>query len=531
MELTFSNNAEEQTFGGNMKTIVALSATYITLFTLIFLPMRLVAQAPTRYKLADVGTFGNPNITNSHPAVSPFFEGISAQSLSSGGELAGFAETDTLDAFAPACFQEDCLVAHAFRRQNGALTDLGSLDGPGYSSLAFWISGNGLIAGMSQNGKINPAIPDLPELRAMLSVDGNIADLGVLPGGRYSGAFAVNNRGRVVGFSTNATSDPNPSLLTETIGDPEMRAVLWQNGQIQDLTTLAGGTDSVALLVNEHGQVVGQSYTADSNSPTPFCNQAIRNLRGFIWENGTIRDIGTLGGSCAFTYALNNRGQIVGQSSVGEDVASHPYIWDPQRGITDLFNKGTLGGTYGYAQWINDPGTVVGTVGNEGDQALLAVSWTPDGIIHNLGTLDGDPCSATDAINSDGQIVGGSGFFAAPFFPACTTTVEHAFLWDRGTMLDLNGFVPPDTDLTLNEATFINDRREISGFGTDSNDNQRAFLLIPCGAGTDGCIEVPTNAAYARVTRAHDSGPRENSPRAMGRRLIPRFQGVTQNSK
>jgi len=86
--------------------------------------------------------------------------------------------------------------------------------------------------------------------------------------------------------------------------------------------------------------------------------------------------------------------------------------------------------------------------------------------MQNLGALNGDPCSVADAVNSKGQVVGGSGFFDAAFFPACTSTVEHAFLWDNGTMVDLNVFLPPNSDLTLNEAVFINSRGEISGFGT-----------------------------------------------------------------
>jgi probable HAF family extracellular repeat protein len=382
-----------------MQAIVSPSRTlFLTFLALFSLRLELVAQTPPRYRLVDLGT------SPSHPALSPFFDGISAQSLSRRSTMTGSLETATPDSFAPFCFQEDCLVTHAFQWRNGVLTDLESLAGPGFSSAAFWTSGNGLIAGLSQNGKINPLIRDLPELRAVLWEAGKVADLGSLPGGSHSGAFAINNVGQVVGFSTNAIADPKPSLLTETIGDPELHAVLWEHGQIKELGTLESGSDSVALLINDRGQVVGQSYTDDTRPPTPSCGFP-QNLHGFMWEKGIMLDIGTLGGSCTFTYALNNRGQIVGQSSLAGDAESHPYIWDPERGVTDLFSRGRLGGNYGYAQWINDAGTVVGTVATHGDAALLAVQWTDDAI-ENLGALDGDPCSATDVINSRGQVVG-----------------------------------------------------------------------------------------------------------------------------
>jgi probable HAF family extracellular repeat protein len=489
-----------------VKSIVSPSRTLILMFLAVFsLSLELVAQNPPRYRLVDVGTSGN-----SRPALSPFFDGISAQSLSHSGTLTGSAEIATPDPLAPSCFPEDCPVTHAFQWRKGVLTDLGSLAGSGFSSVASWISGNGLIVGVSQNGKVNPLIPDLPEVRAVLWGAGNIADLGTLPGGSHSGAFAVNNAGQAVGFSTNAISDPNPSLLTETIGDPELHAVLWEHGRIKDLGTLESGSDSVALLTNDRGQVVGQSYTDDTRPPTPSCG-FLQNLHGFMWEKGIMRDIGTLGGSCTFTYALNNRGQIVGQSTLAGDAESHPYIWDPERGLTDLFSRGRLGGSYGYAQWINDAGTVVGTVATHGDAALLAVLWT-DNAIENLGALDGDPCSATDAVNSRGQVVGGSGFFAADFFPDCNTTVEHAVLWDHGTTLDLNTFVPRDTDLTLNEATFINDRGEITGFAVDSNGTEHAFLLLPCTGGNSDCLEGSLTGNGQRVARRRDFGspPRTN---------------------
>jgi probable HAF family extracellular repeat protein len=108
----------------------------------------------------------------------------------------------------------------------------------------------------------------------------------------------------------------------------------------------------------------------------------------------------------------------------------------------------------------------------------------------NLGTLPGNVCSVSDAINSSGQVVGGSGLSISEFFPACTDSVEHAFLSENGRMIDLNRFVPASSDLTLNEAVFISDRGEISGTGTLPSGDQHAFLLIPCGQDDDGtCLE------------------------------------------
>lgn len=64
-----------------------------------------------------------------------------------------------------------------------------------------------------------------------------------------------------------------------------------------DLGTL-GGSRSDAHAINNRGQVVGDSDTATPGMPHPF-----------LYTNGQMQDIGTLGGNSSIAYGINDHGQ------------------------------------------------------------------------------------------------------------------------------------------------------------------------------------------------------------------------------
>ena len=97
-------------------------------------------------------------------------------------------------------------VFHAFEWQNGVLTDLGALPGIECSQ-AVSVNASGEVVGGSGNGVTDPLAGGIEEVRAVLWKDGEIQDLGTL-GGSESTAVAINNRGQVTGFSTNGIPDP-----------------------------------------------------------------------------------------------------------------------------------------------------------------------------------------------------------------------------------------------------------------------------------------------------------------------------------
>jgi probable HAF family extracellular repeat protein len=199
------------------------------------MPVRLAAQEQQqskqqpRYKLIDIGTLGGPN--SGVPTVFNEINGTAgARAISNQGTVTGTADTSTPD---PLCFFDDCFYPSAFQWQNGVLTNLGALPNSQWSA-ANWSSGNGLIAGLSENGQTDP-LTGTPEARAVFWQNGQITDLGTLPGGSESLGWAVNNGGLVAGFSTNGTPDPYSFFYFGFLGSStgtQTRAFLWdkQNG-------------------------------------------------------------------------------------------------------------------------------------------------------------------------------------------------------------------------------------------------------------------------------------------------------------
>src|SRR6266853_1805874 len=91
--------------------------------------------------------------------------------------------------------------------------------------------------------------------------------------------------------------------VSQTATD-ESRAFLWDNGTMINLGTLPNGSiSSEAVAINGRGQIVGRVVTVS------------RQSRAFLWDNGNMIDLGTLGGCCTFAQAINGRGQVVGTSA------------------------------------------------------------------------------------------------------------------------------------------------------------------------------------------------------------------------
>jgi probable HAF family extracellular repeat protein len=477
-----------------MKRTMLISINLAILLTALALPVQLAAQH-TRYKLIDLGTLGGPNSGLAG------FSGGGVQLINDQGTVVGSSETSIPDADYPnvnPIYQccPDPFTFHAFSWRNGEATDLGPTLAVN-SSVANWISGNGLIAGVSETGAMDP-LTGWPEAHATLWEHGKTIDLGTL-GGNESFAYALNNRGQVIGGAANTILDPISAQGWGT----QTRAFVWHDGVMHDLGTL-GGPDAFATGINEAGLIVGCSYTAPPDIA----------FAPFLWQNGNMTDLGTFGGTNGCAFQINNRGQIMGQSNLPGDQVTHGFFWE--RGI--FRDMGNFGGNVVEPFWLNDVGEVVGKANYPGDIIAHAFLWKK-GKMTDLGTAY-PACSSSGSvglsINSKSQIVGNSW---------CDGTAFTGFLRENGRpMVDLNSLIPSNRSLQVFAACCINDRGEILAAAfLPSTGEGRAVVLIPCAKGTEGCGNETENVKTGFAARANVILP-ENIREMFRQRLSPRHR-------
>jgi probable HAF family extracellular repeat protein len=224
------------------------------------------------------------------------------------------------------------------------------------------------------------------------------------PGVGYGGGIPqdINDAGWVAGSFSSVSSN---------------ESVLWRNGLAIDLDGASDGSITPKLEsatgVNNAGQITGHGWLRLPN------NQLIHNA--YLWQNGTAVLLGTLRGDDveSFGYDINDRGEIVGQSTRSNSMRSG-FVWSAGTGMQEL------AGEDAFPRSINNLGQIVGA-------AVTANGW-------------------------------------------------HAYLWQNRQAIDLNSMVPSNSGWELEWGHSINDRGEIVGIGR-INGVSHGFILTPGAVG------------------------------------------------
>jgi len=271
-----------------------------------------------------------------------------------------------------------------------------------------------------------------------------------------------------------------------------------------DLGTL-GGLNSEAIAINELGQVVGESGIA------------VQAIQAFVWSRQSgMLNLGTLGGTSSSAQFINNLGQVVGSSKTASG-ETHAFLWTEEGGMVDL---GTLGGDRSWVRDMNELGQVVGwSLRASGEQYTTdshAFVWTEQNGMIDLGTLGGTSSQAL-AINILGQVVGRSttipedpySYHAFLVTPVDTDTDGVPDLWNR----DINGDGLNDLMIDLgtlggeiSRASDINDLGMVVGYSyivSDVEYSRHAFLWTE----QEGMIDIgPFDRPESTATHINNRG-------------------------
>jgi probable HAF family extracellular repeat protein len=384
-------------------------------------------------------------------------------------------------------------------------TDLGTLGGT--FSEAVGINNKGWIAGSSTT-------PSDQVIHAALWRNGKLLDLGTLGGPNSVAPEAdpqPNARGEVAGNSDTITPDPNGEDFcgfgTHLICLP----FVWNNGNMTALPTL-GGNNGQTWQVSNNGEVAG---TAETAAADPSCNVLELETEPVIWENGQPQQLPTVSGDLdGAAQDINDHEQAVGLT--GNCVADfpntifHAVLWQRAGSTWTATQLPSLGGTVlNVAFSINDRGQIAGQTALPGNTGFHAVIWE-DGGVKDLGTLPGDAVSRIETINNHSEAVGTS-------FDAAGNM--HPFVWRNGTMTNLNAFLSPNSLWVILEALGNNDREQIVGFAMNNSTGEvHGYVLTPCGENESVSCDESTSTLSASVP------PKPRAPMPVGlQRRMSRF--------
>lgn len=295
-------------------------------------------------------------------------------------------------------------------------------------------------------------------------------DLHALLGGDGSEAYAINNKGQVVGSAWRNSTNT---------------AFLFRKGKIIEI-----GYDGASFrFINDPGVTVRQNPAPSlyhrgelmsDFSGTPLTqisglnnnNDVLGwgNGQAFLFVNGTLTAMGSNLYTAHLVNPLNDRGQVA--THVSSNYATYPAIADTN-GITRLPKPPGWGP--GYAHAINNSGHVVGRlVRGGGGRTVVHTFIYRDGDFTDIGSPDEFEETYPTAISEADVIVGI--LYRIRYLNA--RAYNSGFVWIKGVMYDPQPYIRGKKVYRIVALNDVNDSGVIVG-AAEREGQRRAIMLTP----------------------------------------------------
>lgn len=345
------------------------------------------------------------------------------------------------------------------------------------------VSNSGWISGASVVGA---------EIHAVLYHGGNTIDAGIPGLGGNSMGYGVNESGATAGEAEDTAAGLSTAedfcgfqFFGFSSSPTPCVPFVWRNGQMIPLPTL-GGVNGSATEINSSGMIGGfaENTLPDANCTAPQKYQ----FKPVLWSNGAVQALPTGNDADGVVTAVNDRGDAAGSTGSCAPLnpilllylnPTHAVLWRNGAAI-DL---GNLGGSFNnLPHGMNNLGQVVGESDLAGDQTAHAFLASEGSKMQDLGVVGNDNYSFGFGINNAGEIVGLSA--NADF------SVIRAFIRQNGALVDLNTLVTGNNSLYLLTACFINSKGEITGIALDSAGREHTYLATPVPGAAAGAAAI-----------------------------------------
>ncbi len=281
--------------------------------------------------------------------------------------------------------------------------------------------------------------------------------------GKDNWAIAVNSHGYAVGFARDSAGPSND------------QAFLYDGNSSFEIGSLGGY--SKPTDINDNGTIIGYSYTGSST-------------KAFVYENGVMQTLGTLGGSTTQALDINNQGIVVGWGYDASYKERAIIFADGSTIDLNSYLPENSGWFLKRAVAINERGEILGTGTLDGVKSVFVLSPVNEAPVADIGgpysgvATESIAFDASQSVDPEGRSLSYSWNFGDGSY-STDVTPTHAFAQEGVYTVELTVMDESGLSDTVSIQVQIDNHPPVVVAGEDENVYVRSWHLLDGGQSYD----------------------------------------------